>query len=328
MNEFLKSILDGINSVIGNYGWSIMLFTLLIRLVLLPFDAKSRKSMRKTQKLQPQIAVLQKKYKNDKEKLNQKMAELYKKEHINPLSGCLPMLLSLPVLFAMFAAMRMIANEQIAGHVFTYLSGSTPQFEGWLWVRNIWMPDSPFATMVPDASSISQITRDIWQAVYAGLTPAQLAALPATITYDFSTDAAMKTTVAAMVQFMQGLPAYESMINVMPGLSNINLIFMKLSVFAQYNGFFLLPVLAAVTQFLTASLMPQQAPQEGQAGTGNFMKWFFPIFSLFICSSYNAGFALYWVTANLIAAGQNVVLNKYFDAQDKKVADIGEGTVK
>jgi YidC/Oxa1 family membrane protein insertase len=133
LNEPLKAILLGIYSVVGNYGWSIVLFTLLIRALLMPLDAKSRKSMRKTQKLQPQIAALQKKYKNDKDKLNQKTMELYKKEHISPLSGCLPMLLSLPILFGMFGAMNILAHEQIAGHVFTYLSGSEPQYQGWLW---------------------------------------------------------------------------------------------------------------------------------------------------------------------------------------------------
>lgn len=84
MNEFLKGILDGINTVIGNYGWSIVVFTLLLRIVLFPFDYKSRVSMRKTTKLQPQLAALQKKYANDKEKLNRKMSELYKKERSTP----------------------------------------------------------------------------------------------------------------------------------------------------------------------------------------------------------------------------------------------------
>ena len=157
LNEPLKAILLGIYSIVGNYGWSIVLFTLLIRALLMPLDAKSRKSMRKTQKLQPQIAALQKKYKNDKEKLNQKTMELYRKEHVSPLSGCLPMLLSLPILFGMFGAMNILAHEQVAGHVFTYLEGKQPTYEGWLWVKNIWMPDSPFAPLVPDANIIGQV---------------------------------------------------------------------------------------------------------------------------------------------------------------------------
>lgn len=159
MNEFLKGILDGINTVIGNYGWSIVVFTLLLRIVLFPFDYKSRVSMRKTTKLQPQLAALQKKYANDKEKLNRKMSELYKKEKINPLSSCLPMLLTLPILFAMWTALRIIANEQMVSQVFTILQGQTPTMEGWLWVKNLWMPDSPFAAAWPDLNSLQLIPR-------------------------------------------------------------------------------------------------------------------------------------------------------------------------
>ena len=113
INTFLVGILSGINTIVNNYGWSIVVFTILIKLVLFPLDLKSRKSMRRMSSLQPQIAKLQKKYANDKDKLNQKTAELYRKEHINPLSGCLPMLISLPVLFAMFAAMPLLAGVTI-----------------------------------------------------------------------------------------------------------------------------------------------------------------------------------------------------------------------
>ena len=79
MNEFLYNILAWINSWVGSWGWSMVVFTVMIRLVLTPLDIKSRVSMRKTTKLQPQLQVLQKKYANDKEKLNAKTAELYKK---------------------------------------------------------------------------------------------------------------------------------------------------------------------------------------------------------------------------------------------------------
>ena len=89
MNDFVYGILAWIQSWVGSWGWSIVVFAILIRLVLTPLDFKSRVSMRKTQKLQPQLQALQKKYANDKEKLNAKTAELYKKEHINPLSSCI-----------------------------------------------------------------------------------------------------------------------------------------------------------------------------------------------------------------------------------------------
>ena len=327
MNEFLKGILDGINTVIGNYGWSIVVFTLLLRIVLFPFDYKSRVSMRKTTKLQPQLAALQKKYANDKEKLNRKMSELYKKEKINPLSSCLPMLLTLPRLFAMWTALRIIANEQMVSQVFTILQGQTPTMEGWLWVKNLWMPDSPFAAAWPDLNSLQLIPADIWQNAYNALI-AQGVTLPAEITYDFAGN--LQGTIQAIYAYMEKMPEYVTATSNVPGWS-FNLLLTQVDLKTMYNGFFILPILAAVTQYLMTVLQPTQptgTENQQAAGTGNFMKWFFPLFSLFICSSYNAAFSLYWVMGNIIAAVQNVGINWYLDNKEKREAAIGEGTVK
>lgn len=327
MNEFLKGILDGINTVIGNYGWSIVVFTLLLRIVLFPFDYKSRVSMRKTTKLQPQLAALQKKYANDKEKLNRKMSELYKKEKINPLSSCLPMLLTLPILFAMWTALRIIANEQMVSQVFTILQGQTPTMEGWLWVKNLWMPDSPFAAAWPDLNSLQLIPADIWQNAYNALI-AQGVTLPAEITYDFAGN--LQGTIQAVYAYMEKMPEYVTATSNVPGWS-FNLLLTQVDLKTMYNGFFILPILAAVTQYLMTVLQPTQptgTENQQAAGTGNFMKWFFPLFSLFVCSSYNAAFSLYWVMGNIIAAVQNVGINWYLDNKEKREAAIGEGTVK
>ena len=327
MNEFLKGILDGINTVIGNYGWSIVVFTLLLRIVLFPFDYKSRVSMRKTTKLQPQLAALQKKYANDKEKLNRKMSELYKKEKINPLSSCLPMLLTLPILFAMWTALRIIANEQMVSQVFTILQGQTPTMEGWLWVKNLWMPDSPFAAAWPDLNSLQLIPADIWQNAYNALI-AQGVTLPAEITYDFAGN--LQGTIQAIYAYMEKMPEYVTATSNVPGWS-FNLLLAQVDLKTMYNGFFILPILAAVTQYLMTVLQPTQptgTENQQAAGTGNFMKWFFPLFSLFVCSSYNAAFSLYWVMGNIIAAVQNVGINWYLDNKEKREAAIGEGTVK
>ena len=327
MNEFLKGILDGINTVIGNYGWSIVVFTLLLRIVLFPVDYKSRVSMRKTTKLQPQLAALQKKYANDKEKLNRKMSELYKKEKINPLSSCLPMLLTLPILFAMWTALRIIANEQMVSQVFTILQGQTPTMEGWLWVKNLWMPDSPFAAAWPDLNSLQLIPADIWQNAYNALI-AQGVTLPAEITYDFAGN--LQGTIQAIYAYMEKMPEYVTATSNVPGWS-FNLLLTQVDLKTMYNGFFILPILAAVTQYLMTVLQPTQptgTENQQAAGTGNFMKWFFPLFSLFVCSSYNAAFSLYWVMGNIIAAVQNIGINWYLDNKEKREAAIGEGTVK
>ena len=340
MNAFLKGILDGIYSFVGNYGWSIVIFTLLIRLVLMPFDYKSRVSMRKTTKIQPQINALQKKYAKDQEKLNQKMSELYRKEKINPLSSCLPMLLTMPILFAMFAAMRMIANEQVVQQAFSILQGETPVMEGWLWIKNVWMPDSPFSAAWPNLSMLQQVPKDIWQSAIATLPADTLAAMNEKIaaatgyivTYE-SFGENLQTSINVVYQTMAQMPAYVEHVANLPGFS-FNLIFTTLSVAKNFNGLYILPVLSAVSQFLMTTLQnvgqPAPDPKSNPSGQGanTFMKWFFPIFSLWICSTSNASFSLYWVTSNLIAMVQTFAINKYLDMKDKKAETIGEGTVK
>ena len=323
MNEFLAGILSGINTVVNNYGWSIVVFTLLIKLILFPLDYRSRKSMRRMSSLQPQIARLQTKYANDKEKLNQKTAELYRKEKINPLSSCLPMLLSFPVLIWMFAAMRVVANTALANQAIDFITTGQQTNESWLWVKNLWMPDSPFATMIADQMNLKQIPADIWTKVFAALPQAKLDVLAGlNITAETINGDTIFTVLSQSATYEAEMARWAT-------LPELNLLITKLPIYANINGWFLLPVLASVTQFLMSATQ-QTTPTEGaNAGTGKFMKYFFPIFSLYICSSYNAGFSLYWVASNLIAWGQTVVLNKYFDAKEQKAKEaVGEGTVK
>ena len=318
MNDFLVGILNSINAIVNNYGWAIVVFTVLIKVALFPLDYKSRKSMRKMQTVQPEVSRLQKKYANDKDKLNQKTMELYRREKINPMMGCVPMLLSMPVLFAMFAAMRLIANTELAKQAIDLITTGVQTNEGWLWVKNLWMPDSPFATMIADQSSLSQIGVDIWAKVFAGLDATKVAAL-ANLGDGLAITAEninAETIFAALSQST----IYTSEIQRWAVMPELNLIFTKLTIFAQPNGWFLLPILAAATQFLMTMFQPQPAPagDSQAASTNKMMKYFFPLFSLFICFSYNAGFALYWVASNLIAGVQGYALNKYFDAQEKK----------
>ncbi len=98
-------LLNWLNSYCGSYGISIILLTLIVRIVFWPATQKANKSMRKMQKLQPQVQSLREKYKDDSQTMNMKMMELYKKEKVNPLGGCLPMLLQLPVFFALYSAL-------------------------------------------------------------------------------------------------------------------------------------------------------------------------------------------------------------------------------
>jgi len=100
--KLLKLIMELFYTIIPNYGIAILLTTLLIKIVLFPLTHKSFESTARMQSLQPKMAELREKYKSNPQKMNQEVAALYKKEGVNPLGGCLPLLLQMPIFFGMY----------------------------------------------------------------------------------------------------------------------------------------------------------------------------------------------------------------------------------
>ena len=329
INDGLYAVLNWIQSWAGYWGLAIIIFTIMVRLCLTPLDIKSRASMRKTQKLQPQLQALQKKYANDKEKLNAKTAELYKKAHVNPLSSCLPLLLTWPILIAVFGAMRTVANKQLLEQVGQILNGQQPVMEQFLWIKNLWMPDNLFYTALPNEATLRVISTAEWQNWFSGLQgsmPALLEGL--NLTAESFESANLGATVQAIVEAMKTVDFYAEGIQSIPGavIPMVNWFVPVL-----YNGYLLLPILSAASQVVMTKIMGNGTPQpaEGQPNTGKFMQWFFPIFSLWICLGYSAAFALYWVAGNLVSMGQTFAINKYLDKKDELAAPVaGEGSVK
>lgn len=95
-------LLKWIHSLIGNWGWSIIGVTLIIKLAFFHLSAASYKSMARMRKMQPRITALRERYQDDKQRLNQAMMTMYKEEKINPLGGCLPILIQIPVFIALY----------------------------------------------------------------------------------------------------------------------------------------------------------------------------------------------------------------------------------
>ena len=93
-------------NIIANYGIVIILLTIIVRLILTPLTITQTRSMARMQKIQPELKELQKKYKDDKQRLQQETMAFYKKNNVNPLAGCLPLLLQMPVFFALFQVLR------------------------------------------------------------------------------------------------------------------------------------------------------------------------------------------------------------------------------
>lgn len=99
MTGVVKSVLDYFYNLTGNYGIAIILLTIAVRLILLPPSINQMRFTRVSKELNPKIEELKKKYKGNQEKMNQELVELYKKYNVNPLAGCLPILVQLPILY-------------------------------------------------------------------------------------------------------------------------------------------------------------------------------------------------------------------------------------
>lgn len=104
--QFFSTILTFIYRAVPNFGVSIILLTVLIKLVTFPLNQKQLQSSKKMQELNPEIKKIQQKYKDDKAKQNQAMTEFMQKNKINPMAGCLPMLVQLPILYGIFRLLR------------------------------------------------------------------------------------------------------------------------------------------------------------------------------------------------------------------------------
>lgn len=103
----MLTVLQFLDKYIGNYGVAIIIVTLLVKLLFWPLTQKSYKSMKEMQKLQPQIAKLREKYKGDKQRMNQEVMQMYKTYKVNPMGGCLPMVVQIPVFLAFYKVLGM-----------------------------------------------------------------------------------------------------------------------------------------------------------------------------------------------------------------------------
>jgi YidC/Oxa1 family membrane protein insertase len=102
---FLRA-LQILNTFVPNYGWDVLLLTLGVRLATLPASIKAQRSALRMQRLQPQVEKIREKFKDDSTRLNREMMDLYKRNHVNPLGGCIPTAVQIPILYAMYEALE------------------------------------------------------------------------------------------------------------------------------------------------------------------------------------------------------------------------------
>jgi YidC/Oxa1 family membrane protein insertase len=111
-------LLDVIHDFVGNWGWAIVILTLLIKLAFFHLSATSYRSMARMRKLQPRLMALKERYGDDKQRMNQAMMDLYKEEKVNPLGGCLPILVQIPVFIALYWVLLESVELRQSGFIF------------------------------------------------------------------------------------------------------------------------------------------------------------------------------------------------------------------
>jgi len=203
---FAKALLLGLNwihdvTTLG-YGWTIVLITLILRAMFWPLTAASTRSMKRMQALAPDLKALQEKYKDDVQKLTAKQWELYKKNKVSPLSGCLPMLVQMPVFIGFYTMIRS-AIELRGAH--------------FLWVTDLSKPDTlwviPGANIAFNLLPLLMVTAMIWQAHLQppspGMDPGQqkmMRFMPLMLLfflYNYSSGMALYMTVSTLAGVLQ-----------------------------------------------------------------------------------------------------------------------------
>ncbi len=316
----LGFILDLFYKIIGNYGFAIILFTVFIKLALFPLDLKQRRSMAKTQKIQPLLMEVQKKYANDKEKLNQETMKLYQKYGINPASGCLPMLIQLPIIFALYWVIRK--------PVFYMMGVSAADIWRIAEAFNTW--GAANADIIADKGITLPITyaKGMGNANSFGMYEIQISQM----LYDYP-EILKQPTLANWDKVIEPVDFSFFGVNLAetPNLSKFFGMFIgKFSdVTAAVALLWLIPLLSGLSSWLTSKITspaPANKPKKGMvlseaekaemktnttSDTMRTMTMIMPLFSAWFAFTLPAAVGLYWIVSNIIQIVNHFLVKKY-----------------
>ena len=271
-------------NLVNNYGIAIFLFALVVKLILLPFQMKSKKSMMRMSALQPQIAELQKRHEGNPKKLQEETSKLYKEEHVNPMSGCLWSLIPFPILLALYRAIRFPLTTMMGVPRDLVAEG------GALATKLAEMGFSSSANSAYIQLQQSQFISNNWDK------------------FDF-------TTISEKIQFIN----YRFLgINLgdMPKIK-----FWENGLTWAAIGLFLIPLISAGLSYLQMVISQKSTPTAGGAAAQQsaqqmkMMNLMMPLVSLYICFIMPAALGLYWIFTSLLGIIQDVILNKIYGKQ-------------
>ncbi len=302
MNGIYDFFLNFMN--VKSIGISIIVFTIIIRMLLLPLAVKQQRSMKDMQKVQPQLKALQEKYKTKKDPASQKLfqaesAKLYQEHNVNPLGGCLPLIIQLPIMFALFEVLRNIPAyiykvkaEYL--NIYTSISGISGYEKTMQDIYNT----------IPKAKTVS--VKD-----FSPIVQNKVVDLMATFNQlNWNTLKESFQSVADQIS-----PVIERITEMNTFLS-INLTDRPISFDNGLQGIFtvgvLIPILCFVFQILISKTTPTSPNSDKtQEQTQKTMMYMMPVISLIFVVQMPAGLGLYWLVGNVFQLGQQIVINKH-----------------
>ena len=275
----------------NSYGVALILFTLVIKLIMLPFQMKSKKSMMRMSRVSGQMQDIQKRYANNQVKLQEEMQKIYEEEGVNPMSGCLWGFLPLPILMALYSIIRqpithfmMLSKDVLQSVVQTVADAGVD-------LTNIVMMDK--------ATGAPALKDGLYQMASYG-----------------------QINLVKTVQEL-GLPTPEGWFNVNYKFLGLDLTatpweYVKSFTFTwAVIGVILIPILAGLSQFVFSKLTMKTQPQADAAGGASMksMMYMMPLMSVYIAFVMPAALGVYWIAQSVFSLIQEVVLNKTINAK-------------
>ena len=273
----------------GSYGAAIVLFTLAVKLVMLPFQIKSKKSMLRMNRLSGKMQEIQKKYANNQMKQQEEIQKLYAEEGVNPMSGCLWSFLPLPILIALYSIIRQpITRFMMLGEDVLIKAVEMAEKVGANMANIVMMKDGVMqvgSDGVPVMQSYGQIN----------------------LVRELSDKAP---------EFVQSIEGWIDMNYSFLGLDLAANPFDYVKAFQPSwacIGLILIPILAGGTQFIMSWYTMKNQPSNGQAGSMKTMMYMMPLMSVYIAFIMPAALGIYWIAQPVFSMIQEVFMTKFFN---------------
>ena len=275
----------------NSYGVALILFTLVIKLIMLPFQMKSKKSMMRMSRVSGQMQELQKRYAKNQAKLQEEMQKLYEEEGVNPMSGCLWSLIPFPILIALYSIIRQPITH------FMMLSKDVLQ------------------TVVQSAADAGVNLTNIVMMDKATGTPVLKDGLYQLASYG-------QINLVKAVQEM-GLSTPEGWFDMNYNFLGLDLTATPWEYVKNFTftwaviGVILIPILAGLSQFVFSKLTMKTQPQADAAGGASMksMMYMMPLMSVYIAFIMPAALGVYWIAQSVFSLIQEAILNKTFSAK-------------